>query len=100
MTINSSVHFQLAIIKKIQRLLRVLQILLNYIHDVKDGPVLQVSFQEPSMSSKYPHEGPPILDTLLIKISTQNFQGIVFGSNRVIYDIMDDPIIQVSGQEP
>ena len=25
---------------------------------------------------KYPHEGPPILDTLLIKISTQNFQGI------------------------
>ena len=42
-----------------------------------DDPVIQVSCQEPSMSSKYNHhEGPPILDTLIIKISTQNFQGI------------------------
>ena len=47
-----------------------------YILDVKDDHVLQVFCQEPSTSSKYPHEGPPILDTLLIKISTRNFQGI------------------------
>ena len=30
---------------------------------IKNESVLQVSNQEPSMSSKYPHEGPPILDT-------------------------------------
>ena len=41
-----------------------------------DDPVLQVSNQEPSMSSKYPNSWPPILDTLIIKISTRNFQGI------------------------
>ena len=42
----------------------------------QDDPVLQVSGQEPSTSSEYSHEGPPILDTLLIKISTWNLQGI------------------------
>ena len=31
------------------------------------------------MSYKYPHEGPPLLDTLIIKISTRNFQGIFLG---------------------
>ena len=46
------------------------------IHDIKDDHVFQVSGQEPLISSKYPYKGPPILDTLLIKISTQNFQGI------------------------
>ena len=51
------------------------------IHDFKHDPVLQVSYQEPSTSSKYPHEGPPILDTVLIKI-TQNFQGIFLGVNQ------------------
>ena len=40
------------------------------IHDIKDDSVLKVPCQEPSTSSKYPHEVPPILDTLLIKIST------------------------------
>ena len=29
------------------------------IHDIKDNPVLQVSCQEPSTSSKYHHKGPP-----------------------------------------
>ena len=48
----------------------------KYIHNVKDDPVLQVSGQELSTSSKYLHSWPPILDTLLIQISTQNFQGI------------------------
>ena len=45
-------------------------------HDIEDDPVLRVSYQEPSTSSMYPHEGPPFLDPLLIKISTPNFQGI------------------------
>ena len=47
----------------------------KYINEIKDEAVLRVSCQEPRTSSKYHHEGPPILDTLLIKISTQNFQG-------------------------
>ena len=105
----------------------------NIIYDIKDDPVLQVSRQEPSMSSnsppycphpswctsnwdiktklsgylpwgkirsfmtsrmtissKYPvrnpqcptstpMKDPPLLDTLIIKISTRNFQGIFLG---------------------
>ena len=51
----------------------------KYIHDIKDNPILQVSCQEPSTSSKYPHNGLPILDTLPMEISTQNFQDMIFG---------------------
>ena len=49
------------------------------IHDVMEDLDLQVSSQEPLLSSKYPHEGPPVLDTLLIKILTLNVQGIFLG---------------------
>ena len=42
----------------------------NVIHDVRNDHVLHVSGQEPSMSSKYPTSLPPLLDTLLIDIST------------------------------
>ena len=48
----------------------------NIFHDIKDDPVFHVPDQEPSMSSKYPPSRPSLPDTLLIKISTQNFQGI------------------------
>ena len=51
-----------------------------------DDLELQVSSQEPSLSSKYLHEGPLILDTLLIKILT--------------HDFMNDLELQVSCQEP
>ena len=51
----------------------------NIIDNVKDDPVLQVSHQEPPMSSKYPPSWPPLPDSLLIEISTQNFQGIFLG---------------------
>ena len=40
----------------------------KYIHDVNDDTILQVSCQEPSMSSKYPHQGQGVLDTLLIML--------------------------------
>ena len=70
------------------------------IHDIKDYPVIQLSFQEPSTSSKHSHEGPHILDTLLMQILTQNYQGTFLGVNKVIHDIKDDPVIQVSCQEP
>ena len=43
------------------------------IQGVKDDPVLQVSCQEPYTSSKYPHQGPGVLDTLLIMIECWNF---------------------------
>ena len=38
-----------------------------------------VKKEELSMSSMYPHAWLPIPDTLLIKISIQNFQGIFLG---------------------
>ena len=53
------------------------------INEFRDDPVLQVYSQEPWTSSKYPHKGPPILDTLLIKISTQNFQDMILGVYQV-----------------
>ena len=43
------------------------------IHGVKDDPVLQVSCQGPSMSSKYPHQGQEVLDTLLIMLEFRDF---------------------------
>ena len=49
------------------------------INDIKEDPVLHSSKQEPSMSSKYPCKGPPIFETLLIYLWTQNFQDIFFG---------------------
>ena len=55
------------------------------------------SCQELSMSSKNPHEGPPILHTLLIKISTRNFQGIFIGVKQ---GYSWHHVIQVSYQEP
>ena len=46
------------------------------LHNIKNDQVLQVLNQELSTSSEYPNEGSPILDTLLIEISTKHFQGI------------------------
>ena len=66
----------------------------KYVYEVKDDPVLQVSCQEHSMSSKNTYEGSPILDTLLIKISKQNFQVIFIGVKQ------GHPCYQVSCQEP
>ena len=47
----------------------------NIIHDIRNDHVLQVSSQEPSMSSKSPPSWPPLPDTLPIEISAPNFQG-------------------------
>ena len=53
---------------------------IKIIHDVRNDPVLHVSCQEPSTSSKYRPSCPHLLDTLLIEISAQNFQGIFLGA--------------------
>ena len=50
----------------------------NVVNDIKEDPVLQVSNQQPSMSSKYPPSWPFLTHILFIKILTQNFQGIFF----------------------
>ena len=47
------------------------------IHDVKNDPILQVSSQEPSTSSKYGLHGRGVLDTLLFKLESLNFNQIV-----------------------
>ena len=71
------------------------------IHEIKDDPVLLVSNQEPSMTSKYPSSLPHILDTFLIERSTQNFQGIFLRVKKnIIHDVKDDPSLHVSDQEP
>ena len=49
------------------------------IHDIKDNPVIQVSCQKPSTSSKYPHQRQRVLDTLLMKKSTWTFKCIFLG---------------------
>ena len=42
----------------------------------------------------------PLPDTLLIKISIQNFRGIFLRVKKnIIYEIKDDPVLQVSRQE-
>ena len=42
------------------------------IHDVRNDPILHVSSQEPSTSTKYGLQGRGVLDTLLIKLETWN----------------------------
>ena len=69
-------------------------------HDLKEDPLLNVPDQEPTTSSKYPPSCPPIPDTLLIKISTQNVQGILLWAKNIIPDIRNDPVLYVSSQEP
>ena len=54
----------------------------NIIHDVRNNHVLHVSGQEASTSSKYLPTWLPLLDTLLIEMSTQNFQGIFLGVKK------------------
>ena len=54
----------------------------NILLDVRSDPVIHVSGQEPSMSSKYPPSWSPLPDTLPIEISTQNFQGIFLGVEK------------------
>ena len=43
------------------------------IHDIKEKPILQVSSQEPSTSSKYGLQEQEVLDTLLIMLESWNF---------------------------
>ena len=54
----------------------------KYNSNIMDDPVLRFSGQELSMSSTYPHEGTR-LETLLILIWTQNFDGVL---NKITYD--------------
>ena len=62
--------------------------------------VLQVSGQEPSKFSKSPPSWPPLPDTLLIEISTRNFQDIFLGVKNIIHGVWNDHVLHVSGQEP
>ena len=96
------------------------------IHDVEDFPILQVSSQEPSVSSKYDFEDRGVLEALLIMLESWNlvhksrityhddpwwqmilgiyvykFFRISFqGYSKMIQCIKDDPILEVSSQEP
>ena len=71
------------------------------IHEIKDDCVIQVSCQEPSKSFKYSNVGPPaILKTLLIKLSTQNFEISYLESNKIIHDVVDDCVIKSPVMNP
>ena len=67
----------------------------NMIYEIKDDPYLQVSNQEPSMSSKFP----TYLSQLNCVQYWSNCQDISILSNN-IFDVKDDHILQVSSQEP
>ena len=90
------------------------------IHDVKNDSILQVSSQEPSTSSKYGLKGWGVLDTLLFMLESRNLthksritydddplrqklpQVPILQESHVmtIHDVKNDPILQVSSQEP
>ena len=80
------------------------------IHDVKNDPILQVSSQQPSTSSKYGIWGCGILDTLLIMLQSLNLlhkSRIAYQDDpcckkshiMVIHDVMNDHILEDSSQE-
>ena len=68
------------------------------IYDVKDDPILQVSNQEPSMSSKPPTKA--FSASQIMSDLHQTFRISSQSSINMIYDIKDDPILHVSNQEP
>ncbi len=70
---------------------------INMICDVKDDPILQVSNQEPSMSSKAPNIG--FLSQIMLDLH-QTFRISSQSSIYMTYDVKDDAILQVSNQEP
>ena len=72
----------------------------NIIHDTRNDQFLHFSSQEPSLSSEYPTSWPPLPYTLPIKISTQNFQGIFLRVKNILYDVRNDQVLHVSGNEP
>ena len=53
----------------------------NIIHDIKGDPTLHVSYQEPSIFSKYLPFLHPLPDALLMNISTQIFHSMFFTEN-------------------
>ena len=65
------------------------------IHDFKNDPILQVSSQEISMSSKYDFEDGGFLKHIAEFLHTSQES-----RNMTIYDVKNDPILQVSSQEP
>ena len=69
------------------------------IHDVKNDTILQVSGQEPSISSKYGLRGQVVLDTLPIKLESLIWHRSKESHIMMTKDIKDDPILQVPGQE-
>ena len=84
------------------------------IHDVKEKPILQVCSQKPSTSSKYGLQRQEVLDTLLfmleswilaqkLRITYDEYpwhQGWPHPHTVMILEVKDDPILQVSSQEP
>ena len=68
------------------------------IQDVKDDPILQLSSHEPSMSSKYGLRGLGVLETHLFLLESWHINQ---ESNiMMIHDVKNDPILQISSQEP
>ena len=61
---------------------------LKMIHHIKDDPILQVSGQEPSVSSKYDFEDRGVLNTLLFMLESWNLAH----KSRITYH--DDPWCQ------
>ena len=70
------------------------------IQHVKNYPILQDSSQEPSMSSKYGLEGWGVLDTLVIILRAEILHTSQESHMMMIYDVKEDPILQVSSQDP
>ena len=72
------------------------------IYDVKDDPILQVSSQEPSTSSKSPS---CTFFSQIMSDLDQTFKIGPLATNDFIFyfqlddDVKDDPILQVSSQE-
>ena len=71
---------------------------------VKDDPILQVTSQEPSASSKYDlKDGGFLRHFYLNQMKSdlhKTFMKCSRGSPKMIQHVKDDPILQVSSQEP
>ena len=56
--------------------------------------------RNPQRPPSTPLLDPPLLDTLLIKISTLIFQDIFLGVKNIIHDVRNDHVLHVSAQKP
>ena len=70
------------------------------IYDVKNDPILQVSSQEPSTSSKYDFKDRGFLTNFYSWYRAEIWHISQESHIMTIYDVKNYPILQVSNQEP